>query len=183
MTSVRDFGARGDGKTDDAQAIQHAIQKSDGVVHFSRGDYLVTRALQLPLQSAGPIGIDGSLGTARIIMAGAGPAINLVGTHRRTADPTHFTDDFWRRERMPTVQNIEIVGRHPQADGIRIDGVMQPTINRVLIRKCRHGIHLANRNRNVLISDCHIYDNTGIGIFLDCVNLHQINIHGCHISQ
>jgi polygalacturonase len=34
----------------------------------------------------------------------------------------------------------------------------------------------------VLISDCHIYDNTGIGIFLDRVNLHQTNIHGNHIS-
>ncbi len=182
MTSVRDFGARGDGKADDTQAIQHAIQKSDGVVHFPRGEYLISRSVQIPLQTAGPISIDGSLGTARIIMAGAGPALNLVGTHRRTAAPAHFTDDFWRRERMPSVQNIEIVGRHAQADGIRIDGVMQPTINRVLIRKCRHGIHLNNRDRNVLISDCHIYDNSGIGIFLDRVNLHQINIHGCHIS-
>ena len=35
MTSVRDFGARGDGKTDDAQAIQHALQKGDGNLHFN----------------------------------------------------------------------------------------------------------------------------------------------------
>ena len=42
MTSVRDFGARGDGKTDDAQSIQHAITKGDGALHFPRGEYLIS---------------------------------------------------------------------------------------------------------------------------------------------
>src|SRR5262249_23577580 len=32
------------------------------------------------------------------------------------------------------------------------------------------------------IADCHVYDNRGIGLFLDRVNLHQINVHGNHIS-
>jgi hypothetical protein len=182
MTSVRDFGARGDGKTDDAQAIQHAIQKGDGTLHFPRGDYLISRTIQVPLQMHGRLSIEGASGTARILMSGAGPALNLVGSHRRTADPAHFTDDYWRRERMPIVQGLEIVGQHAQADGVRVEGVMQPTLHQLLIRKCRHGIHLNNRARNVLISDCHIYDNSGIGIFLDAVNLHQTNIHGNHIS-
>jgi hypothetical protein len=34
----------------------------------------------------------------------------------------------------------------------------------------------------VLISHCHIYQNTGIGVFLDHVNLHQTIITGSHIS-
>jgi hypothetical protein len=182
MTSVRDFGARGDGKTDDAQAIQHAVTKGDGNLHFPRGDYLISRSIQIPLQMHGRLSIDGAFGTAKLIMTGAGPALNLIGTHRRTAEPSHFTDEQWRRERMPIIQALEIVGQHAQADGVRVEGVMQPTFHQLLIRKCRHGIHLANRDRNVLISDCHVYDNSGIGIFLDAVNLHQINIHGNHIS-
>jgi len=182
MTSVRDFGARGDGKTDDTLAIQHAVQKGDGNVHFPRGDYLISRTIQVPLQMHGRLSIDGALGTARILMNAAGPALNLVGSHRRSALPADFTDAYWVRERMPIVQGLEIVGQHAQADGIRVEGVMQPTLHQLLIRKCRHGIHLNNRDRNVLISDCHIYDNSGIGIFLDAVNLHQINIHGNHIS-
>ncbi|HZZ77331.1 MAG TPA: right-handed parallel beta-helix repeat-containing protein [Gemmataceae bacterium] len=182
MTSVRDFGARGDGKTDDTQAISHAIQKGDGAIHFPRGDYLISRTLRIPMQTHGRLSIDGAGGTPRILMNAAGPAIHLIGTHRRTADPTHFTDDEWRRERMPIVQGLEIVGMHAQADGIRVEGIMQPTLHQLLIRKCRHGIHLANRARNVIISDCHIYDNSGIGVFLDAINLHQINIHGNHIS-
>jgi polygalacturonase len=59
---------------------------------------------------------------------------------------------------------------------------MQPTLRGLLIRRCRHGVHLANRARNVLIHDCHIYDNSGVGVFLDRVNLHQTNINSCHIS-
>jgi hypothetical protein len=43
-------------------------------------------------------------------------------------------------------------------------------------------IHLVKRDRNVIVADCHIYNNTGAGIFLDAVNLHQTNIHGNHIS-
>src|SRR5262249_23237321 len=71
---------------------------------------------------------------------------------------------------------------HLEADGIRIEGAMQPTLRGLLIRRCRHGIHLTGRDRNVLIADCHVYDNAGVGIFLDRVNLHQTNIHGCHVS-
>jgi hypothetical protein len=182
MSNVRDFGARGDGKSDDTQAIQHAVLKGDGRVFLPRGDYLITRPIQVALQMHGRITVDGDGGTAKVIMAGAGPALHLVGTHRRSAFPEDFVEATWQKERMPTVRDIEIVGRHAAADGVRVDGVMQPTFHHVLIRKCRHGIHLANRARNVLIADCHIYDNRGIGIFLDRVNLHQTNIHGCHIS-
>jgi hypothetical protein len=43
-------------------------------------------------------------------------------------------------------------------------------------------VHVTQRARNVLISHCHIYHNTGIGVYLDKVNLHQTNIIGNHIS-
>lgn len=59
---------------------------------------------------------------------------------------------------------------------------MRITISRVVVRECRHAVHLTTRNRNVLISACHFYNNRGIGVFYDNVNLHQSNIVGCHIS-
>ena len=83
---------------------------------------------------------------------------------------------------MPMISDLEIVGQHPDADGIRIEGVMQPTITGVLLRKLRNGIHITGRARNVLISHCHLYYNLGIGIFLDGVNLHQTIISDSHIS-
>jgi parallel beta-helix repeat protein len=59
---------------------------------------------------------------------------------------------------------------------------MQLTLTRISIRKVLHGIHLTGTNRNIIISDCHIFDNSGAGIFYDNVNLHQSNITGSHIS-
>ena len=59
---------------------------------------------------------------------------------------------------------------------------MQLTLSRLTVRECRHGVHLVKRNRNVLISACHIYNNRGVGVYYDNVNLHQSNIVGCHIS-
>jgi hypothetical protein len=115
-------------------------------------------------------------------MAGAGPALVLEATHTTTADPTGFRPEEWQRERMPTVADIEIQGAHPEADGIRIQGVMQPTLTGVLIREVRTGVYIHQRARNVLISHCHIYNNTGVGVHLDRVDLHQTIITGSHIS-
>jgi hypothetical protein len=182
MSIAQHFGAKGDGKTDDTAALSHAIQQGDGHLVLPRGDYRISRPLIVPLDVHGRLALSGEGGTARLSMAGPGPAIHLVGTHQKTALPADFTEGMWRKERMPTLHNLEIVGAHPQADGIRLEGVMQPTLVGLLIRRCRHGIHLVTRNRNVLIADCHIYDNSGAGILLDRVNLHQTNIHGNHIS-
>jgi hypothetical protein len=83
---------------------------------------------------------------------------------------------------MPLVDGIVIAGNHPAAVGIEAVGTMQLTITRVHIRNVLHGIHLVENNRNVIISDCHVYENRGVGIYYDNVNLHQSNITGCHIS-
>ena len=182
MTNVRDFGAVGDGKTDDTEAIQHAIDEGVGRVELTRGDYLITRTLQVDLSRVGRTGIDGSLGTAKLLMAGSGPAIFLKGTHASTADPAGFRPAEWQNERMPIVRDIEIEGRHAKADGIRILGVMQPTLSGVLIREVHTAVHVTSRARNLLIDGCHFYHNTGVGVHLDSVNLHQSIIADSHIS-
>lgn len=181
MGTVRDFGVRGDGRTDDTANLQHAIRRCNGELIFPRGDYLITRTLAIPLSTVGRFRIRGE-GGARVVMRGPGPAFHLIGTHRGTADPEDVTPATWDRERMPLIDDIEILGGHDNADGIRLERTIQATIRGVLIRRCRHGVHLVTRNRNVLIASCHIYENRGIGIYLDRVNLHQIVIEGNHIS-
>ena len=83
---------------------------------------------------------------------------------------------------MPLVDGIEILGRHMEASGIEAQGTLQLTITRVTVRSAFHGIHLIKCNRNVVISECHLHDNRGVGLFLGGVNLHQINVTNCHIS-
>ncbi|MGE3408751.1 MAG: right-handed parallel beta-helix repeat-containing protein [Pirellulales bacterium] len=182
MSSVRDFGAVGDGRHDDSDAIQHAIDMGDGVVAFPPGDYLLTRTMEVDLRQRNRVGLTGSIGTARVIMAAAGPAFHLIGAHGGTAQPADFSPEAWQRERMPTATNLEIEGAHAEADGFLLEGTMQSTFEGVLLRKLRHGIRVTRRARNVLISHCHIYHNTGIGVFLDEVNLHQAIISASHIS-
>lgn len=182
MASVLDFGAMGDGQSDDTEAIQHAIDSGDGHVEFPRGDYRITRPLLVHLDETGRTSFTGSAGTAKLIMAGAGPAVHLKGTHGRSADPLSFAPQIWKNERMPIIDGLEIEGDHPEADGIRLEGVMQPTLTRLLIREVRTAVHVTDRARNVLIDDCHFYHNTGVGVHLDGVNLHQIIVSDSHIS-
>ncbi|HVK11540.1 MAG TPA: right-handed parallel beta-helix repeat-containing protein [Gemmataceae bacterium] len=176
--TVRDWGAKADG-SDDWRAIQNAVD-AGGHIHFPSGTYHVSRPIVVELARVGPVAVTGS--AARVVMAGEGPAFKFVGTHAGTAAPETVKDDVWDRQRRPAIDGIEIQGGHERATGIEATGTMQLTITRVHIRKCSHGIHLTGRNRNVTIADSHVYHNTGIGVFLDKVNLHQINVTGSHVS-
>ncbi|MFV0443075.1 MAG: right-handed parallel beta-helix repeat-containing protein [Planctomycetaceae bacterium] len=141
----------------------------------------ITRTLTIDLDKIGPAALRG-LGLSRIVMDGPGPALRIIGTHEGTADPQSVKPNVWERQRMPIIDGLEIVGTHPEACGIELVGTMQATITRANIRNCLHAIRLAARNRNVLIANCHLYENRGCGVLLDDVDLHQINITGCHIS-
>lgn len=170
----------GDGKTDDTAAIQHLFD-TVGSVKLPKGTYLLTQTVKINLLKTGFAALSGD-GTVRLIMAGVGPALHFVGTHEGSAAPESFKPDVWESQRTPMVEGIEIVGADDEADGIEATGTMQITLSRVVIRECRHAVHLSVRNRNVLISACHFYNNKGIGVFYDNVNLHQSNIVGSHIS-
>jgi len=182
MSNAREFGAAGDGRTDDTEALQHAVDDGEGLIDLDPGVYRISKTIEVALDRRGPFGLRGSAGTAVIQMTGPGPAFRLVGTHQKTGDPQGVLPGVWDRERMPTVAGIVVEGTHPEADGFELVRTMQATFDGVFVRKCRHAIRLFERNRNVLISGCHLYNNTGIGIFLDQLDLHQINIVGNHIS-
>ena len=184
MSNVRDFGAVGNGEVDDTKSLQHAVEQGGGCLVLPAGTYRLTAPLEIDLDRFGPVALSGEGGTARLRMDGPGPAIRLLGTHDKSADPATIGPRVWKRQRLPTVSDLEIVGNHEQADGIQLEGTVQPTISGVLIRRCRYGIHLSKRNRNVLLADSHIFDGRGaaIGVYFDRVNLHQTIITGCHIS-
>ena len=182
MSNVREFGAVGDGRGDDTEAIQHTVSQGDGVLHFPSGTYRIIQSIEVRLAKRGPLSIDGSGGSAKVVMAGPGPAFRLVGTHGGTGDPGSRKANVASHQRLPTIRNIEVEGAHAEADGFELVETMQFVFEGVMVTRCRHGIHLIKRNRNVLISHCHIYFNTGVGVYLNGVNLHQINIASSHIS-
>jgi hypothetical protein len=179
--NVLNFGARGDGKGDDTAAIQSAVNAATGTLYFPKGVFRITNTIEINLDKVGYTSVKGE-GATQIVMAGAGPAFKFIGTHMKSADPQGFSEDIWRRQRMPMLENIAIIGDHVDATGVEATGTMQLTITRLHVRKVLHGIHLRGNNRNITVSDCHFYENRGIAIYYDDVNLHQSNITGCHIS-
>lgn len=182
MANVFDFGASGDGVTDDTEALQHALEAGDGVLRLNKGTYRITRPLLLDLSKQGYGGVRGEAGASRIVMTGPGPALRLVGDHQGTASPRSVQPHTWNKERFPIVTGVEIVGDHPDAVGIELRKTLKCTITQVLVRQCKYGIHLVERNRDFLLADSHLYDNREIGLFFDECNLHQIIVHGNHIS-
>jgi parallel beta-helix repeat protein len=171
----------GDGVADDTDALEQAIHAARGHIRLPAGRYRITRTIAVDLARTGYLAISGA-GLACLEMAGPGPALRVIGTHFRSADPQGVADQVWEEERMPLVDGLAIVGRHAEADGIQAVGTMQLTLTRLHIRATRHAIRLTGSNRNVIVSDCHVYHNRGVGIYYDDVNLHQSNITGCHIS-
>lgn len=178
--SVADYGAVGDGEADDTDAIQRAVEA--GPIHFGRGVYRITKPVLIDLTRHGYGGVTGEAGAVQMVMAGAGPALHLLGDHAGTASPPSVKPEVWASQRFPVLSGFEIVGAHPESEGIRLEGTMQCTITRVMVRNCMHGIRLVGRNRNFILSDSHLYENSETGLFLDNVNLHQTNITGNHIS-
>jgi len=182
FVTVLDFGAKGDGQADDSAAIQGLINSKGGSIRFPAGSYRITKPLVVALGRDGYTSFVAD-GTARLLMDRPGPAIRFIGTHTTgSADPNQVKPEIWELQRMPVVEGLAILGNHAEADGIEAIGTFQLTLRGVHIRKCRHGVHLVNRNRNILIDGCHIYENSGIGVFYDHVNLHQSNVSASHIS-
>ena len=182
MSNVFNFGASGDGAADDTQALQHALEAGDGVLRLNKGTYRISKPLVLDLTKQGYGGVRGEAGASRIIMTGPGPALRIIGDHQGSALPRSVQPHTWDKERFPIITGIEIVGEHPEAVGIELRKTIKCTISQVLIRQCRFGIHLVERNRDFVLADSHLYDNREIGLFFDECNLHQIIIHGNHIS-
>ena len=166
---------------DSTAVLQELIDDHDGNLLLGRDEVLrITKPLVFDLAKHKAVAVKAA-GGVTIVMDGPGPALRFIGSHEGTASPKSFQPATWN-ERMPIVSGIEILGNHEEADGIELVQTVGAIVSGVSVRWCRHGIHLVNRNRNVLVSDCHLYENSGVGVYLDDVNLHQINVGTSHIS-
>ncbi|TWU48902.1 Pectate lyase superfamily protein [Rubripirellula tenax] len=172
----------GDGITDDTVAIQRAVDDASGDIRLGSGTFRITKPIVVNLEKVGRTSFSGG-GVARIVMDGPGPAIRIVGTHDEDVSPTDVSDSVWNRQNGPMIEGIEIVGKHPQAIGIEADGTVQLTITRLIVRNCDHAIQMVRRNGNVSISQCHLFQNAGVGCLIDQSAAQQITIANCHIHH
>lgn len=94
VVNVRDFGAVGDGVTDDTAAIQVAIEKS-GCIYFPKGTYIISETLRIPsntvLQGAG-------MGITIIEMSPAAPADYHTITNKQALIEGRYTPNQYTTE-------------------------------------------------------------------------------------
>ncbi len=171
---------QGTSSATDHVRLGELLEESKGNLVIPAGDYEFGETLEIDLTKFGALSLRAE-GPVTITMKAAGPAIRITGSLVGRAHPEQIKEHTWL-ERMPLIDGIGILGDHPEADGIELVQTMQSVISRVHVRKARHAIILSKRNRNVVISDVHLYHNSGIGLYLNEVDLHQINVGNSHIS-
>lgn len=118
VIDVRDYGAVGDGITDDTKAIQATIDAADGRrVYIPRGTYVITASLQYITHApdAPGITIEGSgPGTVLNCLVENGYAIQLlgrndVGADREFVNPDDLTHELYQRR--SSLRNLVVTTR------------------------------------------------------------------------
>ena len=102
--------------------LQQQINQNQGNLLLEDKIYRITRPLELDLETHGAVAIRSTSGTT-LIMDGPGPALWFKGTHEGTASPKSFKPATWN-QRMPIISGIEILGAHPEADGIELQSTV-----------------------------------------------------------
>jgi hypothetical protein len=121
------------------QSLSAISGAADGIVEFPRGNYRITKTIEIDLSLQGTLGLSGRGASASIIMAGEGPAFRFIGSHDKgSALPASVKQITWDKERMPLIDALEIIGDHVNADGIELRNTLMPTLRALLIRNVRN---------------------------------------------
>jgi hypothetical protein len=163
---VRAYGAKGDGVTDDTNAIQAAINNASrltgGIVFIPQGDYLVSRTLiisaGITLQGAGP-------GSTRIVAAN-NLSGDVIGTNL-TLSPTIYA--HWA-----AIKDLYVNARNQSSgEGIRLRRIAELTIiDRVeVVGACGNGITISESSTPMVLGYVSVMGNgrcgNGSGIFIN----------------
>lgn len=169
ITNVRNYGAKGDGITDDTVALQAAIDAAAGAVFLPPATYAHAATLSLKrnlvLYGAGPASI--------LRYTGTGVAVQAV----ETGSPGTRWGSSIRDLRITTARGthglrLKDLAEFEVGSNVRIDGFSAA------------GLHITGTapmgvTVRVYVHNCYIIENKGDGILADGVNaLHQIFIHG-----
>jgi hypothetical protein len=172
MYNAKHFGATGDDATDDSEALQAAINYSNGVDLFiPDGRYIVATTLTLKRAQGAMIRGNGNrrythtTGT-QIKYTGSSDAITITGAG---------TESLLNRLR---ISDLTITGTNSGRHGINMDiaggALLGGIIEKVTVDSFRSaasfGLHLS-KCYNLRVSDCRIVHNTsGIRLYNECVN-------------
>jgi hypothetical protein len=147
--SVKDFGAVGDGVTNDTTAIQNAINAAattSGIVTFPTGTYIVTSPLSLVGKYVSIIGA----GMTNTIIKASGTITSIFDIYESS---DVINSPF-------VIQDLQINGNSTTTNGINVRYRHNSVVRNVYIINCTYGMQEKdtwnNFRENVRISNCTI---------------------------
>ncbi|MGE6487453.1 hypothetical protein [Paenisporosarcina sp. NPDC076898] len=174
---VSSFGAVGDGRTDDTKALQEAARQH-GIISLESGKtYLISSTIEL--NPAIAKGIQGN--NAKILLDADLPAFHLKGNKTdggaRPTENVGLEDEF-----SFVIDSLHVFSRDHRGTALILDGSFGVIVTKSHFYNLKKGIELINKNRNVIISENHLWNLAEYGIHYNNANVHQSILTNNHIS-
>lgn len=177
---VQDYGAVGDGETDDTQALQQAFDDADGHVIVFPPNKTFNISAPVIVDVNKVRGIDGN--NACLHATADITILDVRGTHTGSANPDMTTDYVARNEMHPLFRNIRFYSSGHVGTAMRVTKTFGLQLVDCHIFNMKHGVEFYGVNRNVLINACQIWSMSGDGLRFIESDLHQFIMNACHIS-
>lgn len=177
VVDVRAWGATGDGETDDAAAIQAAVENIDdhGVLYFGPGTYRLGHTVTVDVDSVHRVVGE----NAYIVLDGDRVAFEIVGDSTDgSAPPNARGQNLYRTQVQPVVTGLQFYSdrgiREPYVGtALQIKNVFGLQVIACGFHNLDTGIEFVDTSRNVLVRNNHFHDNQHYGIHWNGCNLHQ----------
>ncbi len=182
--SVDEFGAVGDGVSDDTQAIKDAINsiQNTGVLAFGAGKkYKVSNTIEVDVSK-----VKGIVGNNALLFTETDIIVLHVfgGLTTGTADPTSTNTQDEKFNMSPFVRDLKIYST-PELSvgtGIKIVGTFGLRIEGCHIFELDTGIRVTGKNRNIIIKGNHVWNCRTYCLHYDHADAHQSIINDNHMS-
>lgn len=179
--NIRDFGAVGDGRTDDTMAVKSAFAfiatRNGGVLTFPEGDYVVNSPLTLPsgLTIQGVNGLHSGAATnnltqrstSRITLGGIDRALFRIG---ECTEKVAIRDIELYAQNTQKTYGVEAVGGFTSSQGFSFENV---TFNNFARGIYAHGLDVTNQLWQfdyIRLSECRFIYNRDAGIYTNVKN-------------
>lgn len=174
---INNYGAVGDGKTDDTEAFQQAAQQK-GIIRLEPGKtYLIKSTIKIDLTNIKGI----QANNAKILLSGDFAAFHLKGNKTKGgAEP--LSNVGLEQEFSAVIEQLHVFSKNHEGTALILDGTFGVNISKSHFYNLKKGIEVINRNRNVIITENHLWDIAEYGIHYNNANLHQSIITNNHIS-
>ena len=155
--SVKDFGAIGDGTTDDTAAIQNALSSGNNI-YFPQGTYIISSAL---------------VPSSNQTIFGAGINFTIIKQTSASANAFTLNNLLW-----VTIKDLKIIcsAATPTNDGIYYTLGQNHFVTSVQVDSFKNGLHFTSAN-GILLSNVDATNNTQNGFRLDSSGTPTIGVN------